>query len=87
MNDAVFEAALIEQFELRADVVRQGAFAATDHDRAQEDMALVNQPGADRLAGELAAADCDVGRRGQLQLPDRVRLELALDPRPALDGV
>jgi len=34
MNEAVFEAALIEQFELRADVVRQGAFAATNHDRA-----------------------------------------------------
>ena len=30
MNDAVFEAALIEQFELRADVVRQGAFARID---------------------------------------------------------
>jgi hypothetical protein len=34
MNDTDFEAALIEQFELRADVVRQGAFAATNHDRA-----------------------------------------------------
>jgi hypothetical protein len=57
MNDAVFEAALIEQLELRADVVRQGAFAATDHDRAEEEMALVNQPGVDRLAGELGARD------------------------------
>ena len=45
-------------------------------------MALVNQSGTDRLAGEFAARDCDVGRRGQLQLPNRVRLELALDPSP-----
>jgi hypothetical protein len=44
MHDAVLEAALIEQLELRADVVRQGAFAATNHDRACEDMALVNSP-------------------------------------------
>ena len=52
MNDAVVEAALIEQFELRADAVRQGAFAATNHDRAQEEMALIDKAGADRLAGE-----------------------------------
>ena len=57
MKEAVLEAALIEQFELRADVVRQGAFAATNHDRAQEEMALIDKPGADRLAGEIAAPD------------------------------
>ena len=50
-------------------------------------MALVDQSGADRLAGEFAAADCDVGRRGQLQLPDRVRIELALVRVLALEGV
>ena len=55
MNEAVLEAALIEQFELRADVVRQGAFAATNQDRAQEEMELIDKPGADRLAGEIAA--------------------------------
>jgi hypothetical protein len=82
MNDAVLEAAPIEKFELRADVVRQGAFAATNHDRAHEEMALVDKPSADRLAGEIAARDCDVGRRGQLQLPDGVSIELALDPSP-----
>jgi hypothetical protein len=44
-------------------------------------MTLVDQPGADRLAGKLAAAGSVVGRRRQLQLPDRVRFELALDPK------
>jgi hypothetical protein len=34
MNDAVRETALVEQLKLGADVVRQGAFAATNHDRA-----------------------------------------------------
>ena len=80
MNDAVFEAALIEQFESRADVVRQGALAPTNHDRVQEEMTLVDQTGGDRLAGEIAAPNRDVGAQGELQLPDRVRVELALDP-------
>src|SRR2546428_3815014 len=50
VNDAVSEPALIEKFELRADVVWQGALAASHHDRAQEQMALVDQPRADCVA-------------------------------------
>ena len=42
MNDAIFEAAFVEQFEFRTDAVRQGAFAATNHNRTQEEMALVD---------------------------------------------
>ncbi len=42
VNDAVSEPSLIEKFELRADVVWQGALAASHHDRAQEQMALVD---------------------------------------------
>ena len=34
VNDAVSEPALIEKFELHADVVWQGALAASHHDRA-----------------------------------------------------
>ena len=64
MNDAVVEAVLIEQFQLRPDVVRQGAFAPTNQDRAYEEMALIDEPGADRLAGEVAAPDREVCRRG-----------------------
>jgi hypothetical protein len=81
VNDAVSESALIEKFELRVDVVRQGALAASHHDRAQEQMALVDQPRADRLAGELGTADRDVGLGGLLELPDSLLIELALDPR------
>ena len=47
VNDAVSEPALIEKFELRADVVWQGALAASHHDRVQEQMALVDPPRAD----------------------------------------
>jgi len=82
VNDAVSEPALIEELELRADVVWQGALPASRHDRAQEQMALVDQPRADCVAGELGTPDCDVGPRGLLELPDGVSIELALDSRP-----
>lgn len=82
VNDAVSEPALIEKFELRADVVWQGALAASHHDRAQEQMALIDQPRADCVASELGTPDCDVGPRGPLEPPDGVSIELALDPRP-----
>jgi hypothetical protein len=41
MNDAVSEPALVEEFELRADVVEQRALAAAHHDRPEEQMTLV----------------------------------------------
>lgn len=72
VNDAVSEPALIEKFELRSDVVWQGALAASHHDGVQEQMARVDQPRADCLAGELGTPDCDVGPRGLLEPPDGV---------------
>ena len=72
VNDAVSEPALVEKLKLRTDVVRQGALAASHHDRAQEQMALVDQPRANRVASELGTPDCDVGRRGPLEPPDGV---------------
>jgi hypothetical protein len=42
-------------------------------------MALVNLPGADRLAGELAARDCDVGRAGRSGSNSHSIRVLALD--------
>jgi hypothetical protein len=39
----------------------QGALAASHHDRAQEQMALVDQPRADCVASELGTPNCDVG--------------------------
>ncbi len=82
VNDAVSEPALIEKFELRADVVWQRALAGTHRDRTQEQMALVDQPRADCVARELGTPNCDVGPRGLLEPPDGVPIELALDPRP-----
>ena len=60
VDDAAAEAALVQQLELGADAVGQGALAAADEDRDEEQLALVDQARGDRLAGELGAADRDV---------------------------
>lgn len=65
VNDAVSEPALIEKFELRADVVWQGALAGTHHDRAQEQMTLVDQPRTDCEAGELGTPETVRGGDGR----------------------
>ena len=85
VNDAVSEPAFIEKFELRADVVSQGALAASHHDRAQEQMGLVDQPRADCVASELgtpiamsATEDCLSCRTASRSNSRSIRV-LALD--------
>ena len=53
LHHAVAEAAFVQQFELQAHVVGQGPLAPSDHDGHDEQLVLVDQPGPDRLAGEL----------------------------------
>ena len=43
INDAVCEPALVEELELSAELVGQRPLAAADHDRSEEQMALVDQ--------------------------------------------
>ena len=46
-------------------------------------MALVDQPGPERVGREGRAADREAPLRGGLQLPHRLGVEASLDPRPA----
>jgi hypothetical protein len=58
------EAPLVEQLELHADAVREGPLAAPHDDRREEQVAFVDQPGPERLGGELGTAHGEVaGRR------------------------
>src|SRR6266540_135931 len=79
VDDAAAKAALVQQLELNMDAGGQGALATAHEDRHEDEMALVDQPLGDRLAGELRPADRDVGSRALLQPPDRRGVELALD--------
>src|SRR5262245_19119099 len=82
VNDAASEAALGQELELGANVVRQCALSATDDDRDEEQVALVDQACGDRLASEPGTADTDVASRGLLEPSARCGVEIALDPRP-----
>jgi hypothetical protein len=51
VHDAALEPAFVEQLQPCADALGQGALAPSHHDREQEQVALVDQPRGDRLAG------------------------------------
>src|SRR5215212_7709852 len=82
VDHAVAETAFAQQFELHADIVGEGPFAASHHDGRDEQMVLVDQPGPERLGGEVGTAHDHVPSRRRLHLPYRFGVELSLDPRP-----
>jgi hypothetical protein len=45
--------ARVQQFEVQADIVREGPLAAPDHDGRHEQVELIDQPRRDRLGGEI----------------------------------
>jgi hypothetical protein len=67
---------------LQADVVREGALAASHENRREEQVAFIDQPGPERMRGKLGTAHGEVTSRRRLEVADRVRVEVALDPRP-----
>ena len=87
VDDAVAEAPLVHQLELDVDPGGQRALAAAREDRSEEEVALVDQTGGDRLAREVRAADRDVGSCALLQARDDGSVELALDRVRSLDTV
>src|SRR5205085_4506688 len=56
VHHAVAEAPLVEQIQLDVDAVRQRPLAAAHHDGREEQLHLVDEPGRERLAGELWTA-------------------------------
>src|SRR5215203_3674144 len=82
VKHAIDETAFVQQFELQADIVGEGLFAASHHDGRDEQVPLVDQPGLYRLGGEVGTAHANVTSRSRLHLPDRFRVEVPLDPRP-----
>ena len=53
VHDAVAEAALAQELEADAEAVGQGGVAAADDDGREEEVALVDEAGAERVRGEL----------------------------------
>src|SRR5439155_15221982 len=82
VNRAVAETAFVEELELQTDIVRKGLLAASHHDGRDEQLELVDQAGLDRLGREVGTSDADVTLCRRLKLPNRLRVEGSLDPRP-----
>ena len=82
VDHAVAETAFVQQLEFkRTSSGRDGLPPPTTIGR-EEQVALVDQPGLERLGGEVGTAHADVAFRRRLHLPDRFGVEVALDPRP-----
>ncbi len=81
VNRAVVEAAFIEQLEIGANPIGECTPAAAHDHRDEEEVVLVDEPGRNRLTGQLGAADADVAWRRGLQPANRFRVELPLDTR------
>src|SRR5450631_1270619 len=55
VNHAVAESTHIQQLQLHANVVGQELLPASDHDGSHEQVALVDQPGPERLGCQVGA--------------------------------
>src|SRR5436309_16001915 len=84
VNRAVTETAFVQKLEVHADAaVGEGTLAASHGDGHEEQLVFVDQPSLDGVSGKLGTAHGQVTGRRSLQLPDRVRIEVPLDPRLA----
>src|SRR5262245_24605776 len=82
VDRAVAEPALVDELEGHVDAVREGALAASDDHGHLEKVVLVDQPGPDRLGGELGPTYGEVAFRRRLQLSHRLGVEVAIDVSP-----
>jgi hypothetical protein len=69
VDDAAPESALVQELEPSAHLVRQRALAATDEDRVEEQVALVDEARGERLACELRTTGDPARRRPSRAIP------------------
>src|SRR5207248_10350262 len=81
VHDTVAEPALLEQLQLDAGVAGECGLAFTDEHRMDEELALIDQPGVERVRGEGRPADGQVAGGGRLHVADRIGVEVAREPR------
>jgi hypothetical protein len=60
VDHTVTESPLVPQLEIDADVVREERIAATNDRRSDEELVLIEEPGADRLCRQAGTCDGDV---------------------------
>jgi hypothetical protein len=80
-DHSISKTALVQEIQLYAYVAGQDPLAAAKHDRHDEQMILVDEPGPDRVCGEGRTSHRNILRQLSLQVADRLRLEFPLETR------
>src|SRR5664280_2793849 len=81
VHDTVAESVLLQQVQLDAGVAGECGLSVTEEHRIHEELALVDQPGVERVRREGRTPDGQIARGGRLHPPDRIGVETALKPR------
>ena len=82
-HHAIAEAALFQKLQFQADVRRQGWLSPANDDRGEQQLALVYQPRAKGVGGEIGAPDKDILPGSLFQQLDGCRVEGSLQARLA----
>src|SRR5215510_3528776 len=80
IHDTAAEPALVQQLERGAHAAGQRGLASTDECGPDDELALVDKPGPERVRRDVRAAHGQVTRGRGLHVADRVGAEAALDP-------
>jgi len=72
INHSVSKTALVQEIQPSAYVAGQDPLAAAKHSRHDEQMILVDEPGPDRLCGEVRTSHRNIVRRLSLQVANRL---------------
>src|SRR6266545_767053 len=81
VHDTVAEPVFLQQLQLDAGVAGECGLSFTDEHRINEELALIDQPGVERVRREGRPADGQVAGGGRLHVADRIGVEAALEPR------
>src|SRR5215211_9405979 len=81
VHDTVAEAVLLQQLQLDAGVAEECGLSFTDEHRIHEELALIDQPGVERVRREGRPTDGQVAGGGRLQVAHRIGVEAALESR------
>src|SRR5437667_8123611 len=83
VHDTVAEPALLQQLQLDAGVAGECGLAVTDEHRINEELALIDQPGVERVGGEGRPADGQVSGGGGLDVANGIGVHAAHERRVA----
>jgi len=79
IDHSIGKTALVQELQLYAYIARQDPAAAAKNHRHNKQMVLVDEPGPDRLRGEVRTSHPDIVRQLSLQVANRLRVEFPFE--------